>query len=105
MPPVKNPCYDFLRRHYPHQVIGSKPDCFLSACEYKLPCIYLRVLYIFPGNYSRRNLKDCGRSLKRREYGIIAANQHIAVANQGLDGYDYDKGRGGKAEEASCPMY
>jgi len=50
-------------------------------------------------------LKDCGRSLKRREYGIIAANQHIAVANQGPDGYDYDKGRGGKAEEAACLMY
>ena len=24
--------YDFLRRHYPHQVIGSKLDHFLSAC-------------------------------------------------------------------------
>ena len=39
MPPVKNPC-DFLRRHYPHQVIGSKFGYFLSACVYKLPCIY-----------------------------------------------------------------
>ena len=39
MPPVKNPC-DFLRRHYPHQVIGSKLGYFLSACIYKLPCIY-----------------------------------------------------------------
>ena len=39
MPPVKNPC-DFLRRHYPHQVIGSKFGYFLSACTYKLPCIY-----------------------------------------------------------------
>ena len=38
MPPVKNP-YDFLRRHYPHQVIGSKLTYFLSACIYKLPCI------------------------------------------------------------------
>ena len=24
MPPVKNRYYDFLRRHYPHQVKGSK---------------------------------------------------------------------------------
>ena len=39
MPPVKNPC-DFLRRHYPHQVIGSKFGYFLSARVYKLPCIY-----------------------------------------------------------------
>ena len=39
MPPVKNPC-DFLRRHYPHQVIGSKFGYFLSACINKLPCIY-----------------------------------------------------------------
>lgn len=30
--------YDFLRRHYPHQVKGSKFDYFLSACIYKLPC-------------------------------------------------------------------
>jgi len=32
---------DFLRRHYPHQVKGSKLDDFLSACRYKLPCFYL----------------------------------------------------------------
>ena len=31
---------DFLRRHYPHQVIGSKFGYFLSACQHKLPCIY-----------------------------------------------------------------
>ena len=37
--------------------------------------------------------------------GDIAANQHIPVANQGTYGYDYNKGRGGKAEEASCLMY
>ena len=30
--------YDFLRRHYPHQVIGSKFVYFLSACKHKLPC-------------------------------------------------------------------
>ena len=38
MPPVKNRPYDFLRRHYPHQVIGSKFVYFLSACKHKLPC-------------------------------------------------------------------
>ena len=32
VPPVKTLSYDFLRRHYPHQVIGSKLDNFLSAC-------------------------------------------------------------------------
>jgi hypothetical protein len=32
--------YDFLRRHYPHQVKGSKLDDFLSACKHKLPCIH-----------------------------------------------------------------
>ena len=30
--PVKNPVYDFLRRHYPYQVKGSKLGYFLSAC-------------------------------------------------------------------------
>ncbi len=34
MPPVKNiVIFDFLRRHYPHQVKGSKFDNFLSACS------------------------------------------------------------------------
>ena len=28
----KKSLYDFLRRHYPHQVKGSKFDYFLSAC-------------------------------------------------------------------------
>ena len=32
--------HDFLRRHYPHQVKGSKFDYFLSACKHKLPCFY-----------------------------------------------------------------
>ena len=36
----KSLCHDFLRRHYPHQVKGSKFGYFLSACHYKLPCIY-----------------------------------------------------------------
>ena len=36
----KSLCNDFLRRHYPHQVIGSKFGYFLSACKHKLPCIY-----------------------------------------------------------------
>ena len=37
MPPVKNLSYDFLRRHYPHQVKGSKFDYFLSACYTSSP--------------------------------------------------------------------
>ena len=35
----KNSTNDFLRRHYPHQVKGSKFVYFLSACLYKLPCV------------------------------------------------------------------
>ena len=46
MPPVKKSSYDdFLRRHYPHQVKGSKLDDFLSACLYKLPCVLFFILY------------------------------------------------------------
>ena len=33
--------YDFLRRHYPHQVKGSKFDYILSACLHKLPCFLI----------------------------------------------------------------
>ena len=36
--------YIFLRRHYPHQVKGSKSDDFLSARKHKLPCIYLHYI-------------------------------------------------------------
>jgi len=32
---------DFLRRHYPHQVKGSKLTYFLSAREHELPCYSL----------------------------------------------------------------
>ena len=38
--------YDFLRRHYPHQVKGSKFDDFLSACYYKLPCSVLIIVHL-----------------------------------------------------------
>ena len=41
----KSLSHDFLRRHYPHQVKGSKFGYFLSACIYKLPCIYLYFYY------------------------------------------------------------
>ena len=41
----KKSWYDFLRRHYPHQVIGSKLDDFLSARKYKLPCFWFRWHY------------------------------------------------------------
>jgi len=40
---VTNPLYDFLRRHYPYQVKGSKLGYFLSACFTSSPvftCIY-----------------------------------------------------------------
>jgi len=39
MPPVKILEYDFLRRHYPHQVKGSKFDDFLSARNTSSPVI------------------------------------------------------------------
>jgi len=42
----KNSSNDFLRRHYPHQVKGSKFAYFLSACQHKLPCIYFVKDYI-----------------------------------------------------------
>ena len=42
----KNSSNDFLRRHYPHQVKGSKFTYFLSACQHKLPCIYFVKDYI-----------------------------------------------------------
>ena len=54
--------YDFLRRHYPHQVQklpkdsfqGSKFENFLSACVYKLPCICLSgVFYTHRGENAR----------------------------------------------------
>ena len=41
----KSLSHDLLRRHYPHQVKGSKFGYFLSACIYKLPCIYLSFYY------------------------------------------------------------
>ena len=38
VPPVKKSlCNDFLRRHYPHQVKGSKFGYFLSACNTSSP--------------------------------------------------------------------
>ena len=51
--------YDFLRRHYPHQVWvssktntqGSKFDYFLSACKHKLPCFYfVGIIHLFLQN-------------------------------------------------------
>ena len=45
MPPVKTHVYDFLRRHYPHQVIGSKFGYFLSACYTSSPVFIFLVLY------------------------------------------------------------
>lgn len=43
MSPVKihKQCYDFLRRHYPHQVKGSKFENFLSACYIQAPLFLL----------------------------------------------------------------
>ena len=51
MPPVKNPC-DFLRRHYPHQVIGSKFGYFLSACHTSSPVfISVMIVHLFLWEY------------------------------------------------------
>lgn len=48
MSPVKSHDVNFLRRHYPHQVKGSKFEHFLSARLYELPCFILMiVLYAF----------------------------------------------------------
>ena len=35
-------CYDFLRRHYPYQVKGSKLDYFFSACLTSSPVFILQ---------------------------------------------------------------
>ena len=49
MPPVKNPSWnDFLRRHYPHQVKGSKFGYFLSACSTSSPVFVCYTHYIQP---------------------------------------------------------
>ena len=57
MPPVKILVYDFLRRHYPYQVIGSKFDYFLSACKHKLPCICSQIIIHPLGENVKRFLK------------------------------------------------
>ena len=45
---------DYLRRHDPHQVVGSKYTNFLSACPHRLPChCFAYTLYThFPKNAS-----------------------------------------------------
>ncbi len=54
MPPEKSSVsYDFLRRHYPHQVQGSKVYLPLSL-SHKLPCyvVFHIVMQFFSGvNY------------------------------------------------------
>ena len=82
--------YDFLRRHYPHQVQklskdslqGSKFENFLSACVYKLPCICLSgVFYTHRGENARvfffrrlfcGILKKSLRAERRAEKGDMA---------------------------------
>lgn len=59
MPPVKNRYCDFLRRHYPHQVEGSKFDYFLSACLYKLPCFYYNDIIYLCGVSYKHFMKKC----------------------------------------------
>ena len=82
--------YDFLRRHYPHQVQrlskdslqGSKFENFLSACVYKLPCICLSgVFYTHRGENARvfffrrlfcGILRESPRAEQRAEKGDMA---------------------------------
>ena len=44
-PCKKSVCNDFLRRHYPHQVKGSKFGYFLSACFTSSP-VFISVISI-----------------------------------------------------------
>ena len=41
----KSLCHDFLRRHYPHQVKGSKFGYFLSACFTSSP-VFISIISI-----------------------------------------------------------
>ena len=77
MPPAKNRFYDFLRRHYPHQVIGSKFVYFLSACTYKLPCIYFLSFYIHSPENTIGFLKKALLRAKKKRYPVI----HPSIAN------------------------
>ena len=85
------PCkanYDFLRRHYPNQVKGSKFDYFLSACSYKLPCIYfvqyytptfLKIQWVLP----EQIIIICSGkwyTLELRIYDTAQDGQHICVS-------------------------
>ena len=45
----KKSSYDFLRRHYPHQVKG-RSGRFLSACRCKLPC-FVRWRHVLDANH------------------------------------------------------
>ena len=56
MPPVKNLCYDFLRRHYPHQVIGSKLITSSQPADTSSPVFIsiwiIHLVFEFDKNYS-----------------------------------------------------
>jgi len=47
----KSLCHDFLRRHYPHQVKGSKFDYFLSACFTSSPVFVYWLYYTSATNF------------------------------------------------------
>ena len=62
----KKSYFDFLRRHYPHQVKGSKVNAFLSACLYKLPCVLFYTVYARKFENARPFVKNTDRSNNRR---------------------------------------
>ena len=49
--PCKNSSHDFLRRHYPHQVKGSKFAHFLSARQ-RAPLFFVRLIITHLGDFS-----------------------------------------------------
>ena len=49
--------HDFLRRHYPHQVKGSKFDYFLSACFTSSPVFVCWVYYIPADQFAQLTIR------------------------------------------------
>ena len=62
----KSMCHDFLRRHYPHQVKGSKFGYFLSACSTSSPvCISVFIISRFSRKCNRQSTKQQALSAGR----------------------------------------
>ena len=50
-------CDDFLRRHYPHQVKGSKFGYFLSACSTSSPVFVCWAYYTAPFDFVQLGIR------------------------------------------------